>query len=54
MLFSFAAGGILGDAVGIVPILSAAALLRIVGGIGVFAFMPRHEHAHQRALAVGE
>ena len=34
MLFSFVAGGILGDAVGIVPVLSAAALLRVVGGIG--------------------
>lgn len=34
-------GGLLGDAVGLVAMLSMAAILRIAGGLFVFAFMPR-------------
>jgi predicted MFS family arabinose efflux permease len=54
MLVGFAVGGLLGDTVGLVPVLSAAALIRVGGGLLVFAFLPRDEHARQPALAVGE
>ncbi len=45
MVFGLAAGGFLGEIVGLVGILSAAALLRVVAGLGVFAFMPREQSA---------
>jgi predicted MFS family arabinose efflux permease len=54
MLVGIAAGGLLGDAVGLVPVLSIAALIRVGGGLLVFAFLPRDEQAHQPALAVAE
>ena len=54
MLVGFAAGGILGDAVGLVPVLSIAALTRVVGGLLVFAFLPRREHTRQPAVAIVE
>ena len=54
MLVGFAVGGVLGDTVGIVPILSIAALTRVVGGLIVFAFLPRREQARQPAVAAGE
>jgi MFS family permease len=50
MLVGFAAGGILGDMIGLVPVLSAAALIRVVGGLLVFVLLPRHEHAQQVAV----
>lgn len=53
MLAGFAAGGLLGDAVGLVPVLSIAALVRVAGGVLVFAFLPRDAHAPQLAV-VGE
>ena len=40
-MVGFATGGILGDAVGIVPVLSAAAFIRIAGGVGLLRLMPR-------------
>ncbi|CAN5716079.1 hypothetical protein BH23CHL2_BH23CHL2_21810 [soil metagenome] len=41
MMAGFAAGGVLGDALGLVLVLSVAAGLRVAGGIAVFALMPR-------------
>lgn len=49
MIVGFVIGGVLGEVFGIVGILSAAALLRVAGGIGVLVFMPRSEplpHSH--------
>ncbi len=45
LIIGFAAGGLLG----LVGVLSAAALLRVAGGIGVLVLMPRSEplpHPH--------
>jgi MFS family permease len=44
LLAGLVAGGVLGDAAGIVPVLSAAALVRILGGLMAVALLPRHEH----------
>ena len=43
LIIGFAIGGVLGDALGLVGVLSAAALLRVVGGLAVVVFMPRPE-----------
>lgn len=43
MMVGFAAGGFLGDSLGLVAVLSAAASLRIAGGIAVLILMPRPE-----------
>jgi hypothetical protein len=51
LLVGLVAGGVLGDAAGIVPVLSAAALVRILGGLMAVALLPRHEG---RAVAVGD
>jgi predicted MFS family arabinose efflux permease len=40
MLIGFAIGGVLGDSIGLVPVLSASALVRILGGLIVLKFMP--------------
>ena len=40
LVVGIALGGLLGDALGLVAILSAAAILRIAGGLFVFACMP--------------
>lgn len=48
LLVGFAVGGLLGDAVGLVPILSAGAVLRIASGVIAAVWMPRHE-AHDPA-----
>jgi len=43
MLTGFAIGGVLGDAIGLVPVLSASALVRVLGGLVALAFLPRGE-----------
>jgi MFS family permease len=40
MLIGFGIGGVLGDSIGLVPVLSASALVRILGGLIVLRFMP--------------
>lgn len=42
-------GGLLGDWVGLVPVLSAGALLRVAGGIGAVLLMPRDAEARDPA-----
>jgi MFS family permease len=51
-LLGIAIGGVLGDAVGIVPVLSASALIRIVGGVVAFAYLPRHDTPRQTASSI--
>jgi len=38
------AGGALGDAIGLVPVLSAGAGMWVVGGVAAFALLPRTIH----------
>ncbi len=47
MMVGFGAGGLLGDYLGLVGILSAAALLRVIGGIGALALMPHSDTTQQ-------
>ncbi len=54
LLIGFAAGGILGDFIGLVAVLSVAALLRVVGGIGVLLLMPRSEETPSLTLDTAE
>ena len=43
LLVGFGVGGVLGDAVGIVPVLSASAAVRVLGGLVALALLPRRE-----------
>lgn len=43
MLIGFAAGGVLGERVGLVLVLSSGALLRVAGGVIAMIFLPRDE-----------
>jgi hypothetical protein len=43
LLVGFGLGGVLGDAVGIVPVLSASAGLRVLGGVVTLGLLPRQE-----------
>jgi MFS family permease len=49
MLVGFGLGGVLGDAVPLVPVLSASALLRVLGGLVALTFLPRDERVPERA-----
>lgn len=49
MLVGFAAGGVLGDAVGIVEVLSAGALLRVLAGVFALLWMPRDARSDSAA-----
>jgi len=50
MVIGFAAGGVLGDAIGLVPVLSVSALLRVLGGIIALVFLPREAPDEPHAL----
>lgn len=50
MVIGFAAGGVLGDAIGLVPVLSVSALLRVLGGIIALVFLPREVPDEPHAL----
>jgi len=64
LIVGFAVGGVLGSSAGIVPVLSAAALLRALGGVVAILFLPRHpqqssstieseaSHVHERQQSV--
>jgi predicted MFS family arabinose efflux permease len=41
MLIGFAIGGVLGDAIGLVPVLSASASTRVLGGLIALVMLPR-------------
>lgn len=43
MLVGLGLGGYLGDAIGLVPVLSASALVRVLGGAIALIFLPRHD-----------
>lgn len=43
MVIGFAIGGVLGDRIGLVPVLAVSALVRSVGGVLVLLLMPRDE-----------
>jgi len=43
MLTGVLIGGVLGDTVGLVPVLSASALVRVLGGVVALVFLPRRE-----------
>jgi MFS family permease len=43
LLIGLGIGGVLGDAVGIVPVLSASAMVRVLGGLVALALLPRRE-----------
>jgi len=47
LLVGFAAGGVLGDAIGLVPVLSASAGVRVLGGLVALGFLPRRGNARQ-------
>jgi MFS family permease len=49
MLLGFGIGGVLGDAIDLVPVLSASALLRVLGGLLALALLPRTERGTERA-----
>ncbi|HMM42399.1 MAG TPA: hypothetical protein PKA95_10895, partial [Thermomicrobiales bacterium] len=50
----FAIGGVLGDAIGLVPVLSASALVRVLGGLVALAFLPRGEGVAEPDLTLAE
>jgi MFS family permease len=54
MLIGFGLGGVLGDSIGLVPVLSASALVRIVGGLIVLKFMRETEIGPARDTARAE
>lgn len=55
MLAGLALGGVLGDTVGLVPVLSASALVRVLGGVIALIFLPRHDsRPHAAATVEGE
>lgn len=54
MLAGFAAGGVLGDAIGLVPVLTASALVRVLGGLVALAFLPRGGRGVEPVLATAE
>jgi MFS family permease len=54
MLVGFAIGGVLGDAIGLVPVLSASAMLRVLGGLVVLLFLPRQSSRPHPTVAVSE
>lgn len=54
MLVGFGLGGVLGDAIGLVPVLSASALVRVLGGLVALAFLPRGGHGVEPVLATAE
>lgn len=54
MLTGFAIGGVLGDAIGLVPVLSASALVRVLGGLVALAFLPRGEGVAEPDLSLAE
>lgn len=43
MLIGLGIGGVLGDAIGLVPVLSVSALVRVLGGVIALVFLPRQE-----------
>jgi len=45
MLIGFAAGGVLGERIGLVLVLSSGALLRVAGGVIAMIFLPRDERS---------
>ena len=48
MLIGLGVGGVLGDAIGIVPVLSASAAVRILGGLIALGYLPRRERGPNR------
>jgi MFS family permease len=58
MLIGFGLGGVLGDRVGLVPVLSASAIVRIIGGVIALKFLPGSDSvplrdaAHQDGLGL--
>lgn len=53
LIIGFAVGGVLGDALGLVGVLNAAALLRAAGGLGVLILMPRSEASSLQIESIG-
>jgi hypothetical protein len=53
MIVGLAMGGLLGGAVGLVPIMSAGACIRILGGALVFILLPLGARTRQRHVALG-
>lgn len=47
LLIGLAIGGVLGDSIGLVPVLSASAGVRVIGGVVAFGFLPRRTDARQ-------
>ena len=45
ILIGLGLGGVLGNSIGIVPVLSASAVLRLIGGVIALKFLPRNEPA---------
>ncbi len=45
ILIGLGLGGVLGNSIGIVPVLSASAALRLIGGVIALKFLPRNEPA---------
>ena len=54
MLLGVLIGGVLGDAIGLVPVLSASALVRVFGGVIALVFLPRHDSRPHTAIVGGE
>lgn len=50
MVVGFAIGGVLGDTVGLVPVLSASALLRVVAGVVACIWLPRDGQSQREPL----
>ena len=49
ILIGLGIGGVLGNTIGIVPVLSASAALRLIGGVIALKFLPRNEPAAEMA-----
>jgi MFS family permease len=49
ILAGLVVGGVLGDVVGIVPVLSAAAIVRVLGGLVATILLPRHGSRREQA-----
>ncbi|HEX5165084.1 MAG TPA: MFS transporter [Thermomicrobiales bacterium] len=47
MLVGLAIGGVFGDSIGLVPVLSASAIVRMLGGVLAFALLPSPSAARQ-------
>jgi MFS family permease len=53
ILAGLVAGGLLGDVIGIVPVLSVAAIVRVLGGLMATLFLARHGPRQATASSQG-